>query len=227
MIKRFSLMVPVAAALLSIAGAANAEIIPGVYNTGLGVNGAALGAGDGQVDANYKITSTNEAGVVVGGSALTYYNPAYLKDGPLSRIVNATGNGNGTGGTTTTFSTIFSLAGFDALNATLSGQVLFDDTGEIYLNNNLLGSYAGFNSLAPFGTNQNFFNAGANTLSFVLHNGGGPEAFQVAGLTVTAERTAVAAVPETATWAMMLAGFGMIGFAARRRQSAKTTVRFA
>lgn len=37
----------------------------------------------------------------------------------------------------------------------------------------------------------------------------------------------VAAVPETATWAMMLAGFGMIGFAARRRKSVKTTVTFA
>lgn len=35
------------------------------------------------------------------------------------------------------------------------------------------------------------------------------------------------AVPETATWAMMLAGFGMIGFAARRRASVTTTVRFA
>ena len=35
------------------------------------------------------------------------------------------------------------------------------------------------------------------------------------------------AVPESATWAMMLAGFGMIGFAARRRSSVKTTVSFA
>ena len=34
-------------------------------------------------------------------------------------------------------------------------------------------------------------------------------------------------VPEPATWAMMLTGFGMIGFAARRRLSVKTTVRFA
>ena len=38
---------------------------------------------------------------------------------------------------------------------------------------------------------------------------------------------AAPAVPEPATWAMMLAGFGMIGFAARRRQSVNTSVRFA
>lgn len=35
------------------------------------------------------------------------------------------------------------------------------------------------------------------------------------------------AVPEPATWALMLAGFGMIGFAARRRQSVKTNVTYA
>lgn len=35
------------------------------------------------------------------------------------------------------------------------------------------------------------------------------------------------AVPEPATWGMMLAGFGMIGFAARRRQRIKTTVTYA
>lgn len=39
--------------------------------------------------------------------------------------------------------------------------------------------------------------------------------------------TTGSAVPETATWAMMLAGFGMIGFAARRRSNVKTTVAYA
>ncbi len=37
----------------------------------------------------------------------------------------------------------------------------------------------------------------------------------------------VSAVPEAATWMMMIAGFGMIGFAMRKRSSVKTTVRFA
>lgn len=35
------------------------------------------------------------------------------------------------------------------------------------------------------------------------------------------------AVPEPATWTMILAGFGMIGFAVRRRSSLKTNVRLA
>ena len=35
------------------------------------------------------------------------------------------------------------------------------------------------------------------------------------------------AVPEPATWAMMIGGFGMIGFAMRRRNAVKSSVRFA
>ena len=42
---------------------------------------------------------------------------------------------------------------------------------------------------------------------------------------VTATSSAVAAVPEPATWAMMIAGFGGVGFAMRR--SRKLSVRFA
>ncbi|WP_010219096.1 PEPxxWA-CTERM sorting domain-containing protein [Sphingomonas sp. PAMC 26621] len=37
----------------------------------------------------------------------------------------------------------------------------------------------------------------------------------------------VAAVPEPATWALMLLGFGLIGGAARRRSAVRTTVRHA
>lgn len=38
---------------------------------------------------------------------------------------------------------------------------------------------------------------------------------------------AAAAVPEPATWGLMIAGFGMVGFSLRRRSSVKTTVSFA
>lgn len=209
--------IPLAGAMLLVSGAAHAIQIPGVFNTGLGVGGAALPPGDGQVDANYRVTATDRAGIVVGTNARTYYNTAYLMDGPLSRIVNATGDGSGVTGTSTTFTTTFSLAGFDSSNATISGQALFDNSGTIFLNGNQVGpSITGFSTLTPFGTNANFFVAGLNTLSFVLLNAGGPEAFQVAGLTVTAERLA-GAVPEPTTWALLIVGFGMTGLAMRRR----------
>jgi hypothetical protein len=207
---------PLAAALLSLSGAAHAVIIPGVYNTGLGVGGIALAAGDGQTDANYVVVSSDAPGVVAGSSALTYYNPAYLMDGPLSRIVNALGDGTGSAGTTTTFATTFSMLGWDIATASISGQALFDNLGEIFLNGNQIGgTITGFSTLTPFGTSSNFFLGGLNTLTFVLHNEGGPEAFQVAGLTVTA--APLAAVPEPAAWALMIGGFAMTGSAMRRR----------
>ena len=214
---RFAL--PLAGALLTIAGAANAIVIPGVYNTGLGVGGTALAAGDGQVDANYVIVATN-TGAAIGNHALTYYNPAYLQDGPRSRIVNLTGDGSGNNGDVSTFETTFSLAGFDATNATISGQALFDNFGTISLNGNQIGgTITGYNTLSPFGTNANFFVAGLNHLDFTLTNIGGPQAFQVAGLTVTAARVPVGGVPEPTSWMLMVAGFGLVGFAARSRKS--------
>ncbi len=221
MITKLRVALPLAAAFLSLSGAANAVVVPGVYDTGLGVGGAALGAGNGQVDANYTITATDAPGVMIGASALTYYNPAYLQDGPSSRIVNSTGTDAGTNGTSTTFATTFSLVGYNSMNATLSGQALFDNFGEIFLNGNQVGgTITGFASLSPFGTNSNFFLAGLNTLSFVLHNTGGPEGFQVAGLTVTAEALpGVGGVPEPASWALMMVGFGLVGATMRKRQT--------
>jgi len=213
MFNKFTFAVPAAALLLSVTGAANAVVVLGVYNTGVSATGGALAAGDGQIDPHYLVASSTEIGVLPGTNARTYYNPAYLTDGPLSRIVNATGNANGTPNSTTTFATTFSLAGFNPATATLSGQTLFDDSGEIFLNGTQIAStITGFNTLTTFGTSANIFNAGLNTLTFVLHNVGGPEAFQVAGLTVTA-----GAVPEPATWGMMLAGFSMVGLGMRRR----------
>lgn len=206
----------VAAALLSLAGVANAVIVPGVYNTGPGVDGVALAAGDGQVDANYVVVSSNVASIVPDSHALTYHNPAYFPHGPLSRIVNATGNGNGATGEVTTFETIFSLAGFKTANATLSGRVLYDNFGTISLNGHAIGgTITGFGSLTSFGSSANYFGAGLNHLDFTLNNIDGPDAFQVAGLTVTA----APGVPEPTSWVLMLAGFGLVGFAARRRRN--------
>ena len=44
----------------------------------------------------------------------------------------------------------------------------------------------------------------------------------VSGRSTLTISEAVAAIPEPATWAMMIGGFGMIGFAARRRRASPT-----
>ena len=58
----------------------------------------------------------------------------------------------------------------------------------------------------------NFVATGADTLSFTNLTGGPNEG-------ILLDAVSVAAVPEPATWAMMLLGFGAIGFAMRRRRS--------
>ncbi len=218
------LRVPFVASMLLMAGAASAVQVPGVYNTGLGIGGTELATGDGQVDANYFVVASTQPGVVAGSNALTYYNPAYLQDGPLSRIVNATGTDFGVDGTSTTFRTTFNMTGYDFANATLSGQTLSDNSLSIFLNGNFVAAATGFTTLTAFGTSS-FFTTGINNLDFVLANAGGPTAFQVAGLTVTAAALdtppVTGAVPEPAAWAMLLVGFTFVGASMRAR---KTTI---
>ena len=54
---------------------------------------------------------------------------------------------------------------------------------------------------------------------------GTPSLGQPQSLSVVAQLVGVNAVPEPATWAMMIGGFGMLGAAARRRT--RTTVTYA
>jgi len=55
---------------------------------------------------------------------------------------------------------------------------------------------------------------GVNTLSFVNFDAGSPAAVRVDNAILTAS------VPEAATWAMLIAGFGLTGAAMRRRRVA-------
>lgn len=77
------------------------------------------------------------------------------------------------------------------------------------------------------------FQAGTNVLSFIINDTAwgiyGESRFvegQVTNYNFTATLTydtASAAVPEPATWAMMVAGFGLVGFAMRRRETARVS----
>jgi hypothetical protein len=203
---------PAAAALFVVAGAAGAVTVPGTANTGQN-----LPAGDGQIDPNYTVLSSSSGAYATGTNARTYYNTAYLPESNDARWVNATGDGNGISGETTVFRTTFSLAGYDAATATLTGQFGVDDAGTVALNGVIISTYGGFNTLQGFLSNSGFL-AGLNTLDFSVTNGAGPTSFIVSGLTVTANETA-AAVPEPATWGMMILGFGMVGAGMRRRKS--------
>lgn len=211
-ISRFSLTI--ASALVVFAGTAQAAVlVPGVYNTGLGADGAPLAAGNGQADAHYFVEST-------GAHALTYYNPAYRQDSPTSRIVNESGTDDAPSQTITSFFTTFDLTGYNASTASLSGQALADNVGAVFLNDTQISGYInGFGSFTAFETSANFL-PGINTLKFMLYNADGPEAFQISNLSVSAD---AAEVPEPGTWSLMAGGLGLVGFSMRRRKQAMNT----
>ena len=110
---------------------------------------------------------------------------------------------------------------------------LFDQRG-ITIDGNLFPSYAAFPALSeiPFSlvpgdlalrysSGADFFYGyarlnGNGTLDFAFEST--PNAAIIAGATITGPLAA--AVPEPGTWAMMLLGFGAVGFAMRRQRSA-------
>ena len=67
------------------------------------------------------------------------------------------------------------------------------------------------------------FNAGVNVLQFTVTNFGQPTG-NPSGLRVEflSSETGVGAIPEPAAWAMLIAGFGLVGAVARRRRSLTT-----
>ena len=85
-------------------------------------------------------------------------------------------------------------------------------TGGFFLD----GTGVRFNTAA--GTQVSFFNQSTNNLYRVNTISPGSSSF------VTASSRAV---PEPATWAMMLGGFGALGFALRRRSKVATRIRYA
>jgi hypothetical protein len=212
-----------ATAFLALAStAANAVVVTGLYNTGLGVGGAALAPGDGQQDANYTLTASTLTGVNPGDPTFTYFNGAYAAENAGSRWISYSGSPfAGVGGFTV--STTFDLTGYVPGSAAISGNWGVDNDGEIFLNGVTTGitlsgsSTLNFNVLHAFNITSGFI-AGVNTLSFVNFDAGSPAAVRLDNAVLTAN--AIDGVPEAATWVMLIAGFGLTGAVMRRRRTA-------
>lgn len=71
---------------------------------------------------------------------------------------------------------------------------------------------------------------GGDTAFYRFNAGAGVDIFNLnfnSGSTVTLFQTGVRAVPEPGTWAMMLLGFGGIGYSLRRRRKIGTIAQLA
>lgn len=169
-------------ALLMVARAWAAPVL--TYNTG--VDNAGTVQANGSTETHYTLVASGYAALPAGSPLIAYTSaagfpiPPWLGDNTSSRWI-APRNGavdgfKGTGvshagNVTFTYQTTFSLVGFNAASAVLTGNFSADNSAVAFLNGNNIGSAGSFDSFFAFGTsNPAFFTAGTNTLRFVVTN---------------------------------------------------------
>lgn len=207
---RISALLGASAALL-IATPGMAAVSIG--NTGVGTWSVKSNGSTAPGNGNAATSGNQPAAVVVT-------NPVWFANTSTSSWVSTNASGVADPGYYTYFTTFSSTGVNQALNFLYAVD---DKITAVYLDGNSI-TVAG-SDLASY---DKFYNgsinvamAGSHTLAFVTsnnfpgqNNGANPAGF----------RFQVAAVPEPATWAMMLMGFAMVGAASRyRRRGAKVT----
>ncbi|WP_419807938.1 choice-of-anchor C family protein [Sphingomonas sp.] len=205
-----------AAAAVSFGSAADAQS----FANGSFEDGAAPGS----------FTTLNGGSTVITGWTVTGNSVDYIGDywnaDTGSRSIDL--NGNGQGGIQQTFSTIagrsytvgFSLAGNpDGAPATKTVSTIASDGGasQIYTFDSS-GSTRSNMGWLPY-TYSFLASGGSTTLSFASGDTGSY------GAALDSVSVSLSAVPEPATWALMILGFGLTGGAMRRRRA--TSVAFA
>jgi len=178
------------------------------------------------------VASAADAGTFVTSITITSAIPSYLQIAELEAFSNGVDVASSANGATAVGSSVYSA--FSTADKAIDGNTggnyytdtIFHSAGSgpnEYLTVTLANGGADISSLSIFGRTDCCGDRDIYKYSFL--NAAGDV---VGGGTLNATRgSATAAVPEIATWGMMLAGFGMIGFAARRRQLVKTFVSFA
>lgn len=209
----FAKTIIAAAAAMLTGVSAQAVTIAGLVNTGAGVIGNVA-------DANWTL---NGGAAFTGGTNGTFpLNGIWLADNSVSRWLTPSANAavsyDPSSDGLYRYQLQFSLAGFNAATASFTGRFAADNSVDsILLNGTNIGSGGGFSSWTSFTSTGASFLAGLNTLDVVVRNfrqnGGNPS-----GLRVEFTNSDVSAVPEPASWAMLIAGFGLVGAASRRRR---------
>lgn len=152
-------------------------------------------------------------------------------------IANNSSGSNGGMGTWTffVFRQTFDLTGYDPMTANLQFQWAADDSGEGFamrgtwtpkysLNNGSLinGTWAtgATYSFGPTVALNSGFISGLNTIDFYVEGNGVTDGFALRTVGFTAQDAIIPPpVPEPETYTMLLAGLGLLGFTARRKNS--------
>lgn len=117
--------------------------------------------------------------------------------------------------------TVFSFV-FGSLDSYNSLELFFDSgVSKLFTGQEIIGGPAPVTNPSTSGESGRvtFDTQGVNTISSAVFRSTGYNAFEIDAL--------AAAVPEPATWGLMIFGFGVIGGQLRSRRRAKTTVSFA
>jgi hypothetical protein len=201
------------AAFAVVAFNSNAADITGLYNTGFGST----------TDSHY--TVDGHAAYIASNELAFPISAPWSHNTETSKWLTPTANQgeslDPSVDKTYSYALTFTLNGaYDWSTASFSGRFAADNAAVAYLNGHQIGTTTGFGEAdwSSFTTNASYFVAGVNTITFDVTNWhkliGNPT-----GLRVEFDASNITAVPEAETYAMMLAGLGMLGFAARRRQA--------
>lgn len=210
---KYLLVAAVAAASLG-GGLAQAATISSLYNTG--VDAAGTPAANNASEIHYTLDGGWNARVANQSNG--YPNNVWIGDDASSSWIGPKGDSQLDGGYQVyDYRTTFSLAGLDPTTASIIGRWAVDDVGlDILINGvSIHPQVAPWNSWTAFAVNSGF-HAGVNSLDFIMEN---TNSWGPTGIRVEMTGTASAGVPEPATWAMMLVGFGGLGALLRRRRS--------
>jgi hypothetical protein len=209
-------------AVMALAAAITAHASVGLFSTGVDNSGNTLALG--ATDAHYTVS---------GGAATFAVNQAqgyagyWLAPNSTSEwITPLLGAGNtasaSAAGGNYVYQTTFDLTGINLATTLIKGNVTADNgITDILINGHSTGFAMGGPNSGAYGSFNSFsinngFQSGLNTLTFDVVNGSGPTGLRV---NFNGTGSILTPVPEPETWAMMVAGFGMMGLMVRRRRT--------
>ncbi len=185
--------------------------------------GAALamsGAADAAVTVIFNQSGADVVATTSGSLNLTGLN--YLATGSTTVGVRGDGAAFGTGGNLDIYGPIASGPFAFGTGYVIDASSFSGDAFYIYRLNNVVGVKAGYVSGSAISATTTFLGQTFDSMGLTVGN----YVFGVGQDIVTIEiGTAAPAVPEPASWALMIGGFALAGVALRRRRIA--TVRYA
>lgn len=208
----------IVAATLALASISStyAATINGLVNTGVGSSGSA--------DTHYALSNgSSESTPIITHDGAWPVDGTWVPNTPgVSRWITPTGTQSESLDPVVdgiyTYSLNFSLTGYNTASAWFDARVASDNSVVVKLNGTEIYHATGYASWHDFSvaSNSGLF-ANQNTLEFIVTNDalsyGNPS-----GLRVEFLNSNVAAVPEPASYGMLLGGLALMGVLARRRK---------